>query len=220
MLIHRKANLLRDIGAAFSDGVDCSDEFGWIAALGQIAIRACGKSGPDGTGLNIGGEDKNSQLRPLGSQVSYELKPADTRHAEIEYEKIGGTFVQQPVNGFTVRRFSTDRKLVHGRQKLFQALPNDGVIVSNDRSHESTHVSPQPTTILGYQSTPIKDLDPQRHFPDVLDAKYVNCRISTCGRLKIILCWLSECSVAVVRGWRRVDAAAVQLACDRSRVCS
>ncbi len=37
-------------------------------------------------------------------------------------EKIGGAFVQQPVNGLTVRRFSTDRKLVHGRQKLFQAF--------------------------------------------------------------------------------------------------
>jgi hypothetical protein len=143
MLVHRKANLLRHIGIAFSDGIDCSDEFGWIAALGQITIRACGKSCPNGTWLNIGGDDKNAQLRPFGSQVGYELKPADTRHAEIEYEKIGGTFVQQPVNGFTVRRFSTDCKLVHGRQKLFETFPNEGMIVSYDRSHESTPASPR-----------------------------------------------------------------------------
>src|SRR5438132_6380833 len=107
MLVHRKANLLRRIDLAFSDGIDCDDEFGWIAALGQIGVCACGKSGPDRTWLNIGGEDKNPQLRPFGSQVGYELKPADTRHAEIEYEKIDGTFVQQPVNGCTVSGFST-----------------------------------------------------------------------------------------------------------------
>jgi hypothetical protein len=88
------------------------------------------------------------------------------------------------VNGFTVRRFSTDRKPVHGRQKLFQALPNEGVIVSNDRSHESRHVSPRPATVLGYQSTPIKDLDPHNHLPDDLDKKYANCRIFSCGRPK------------------------------------
>ena len=134
MLVHRKANLLRDIGGAVSDGIDCSDKFGWIAALGQIAVCACGKSCPDGTWLNVGGEDKNAQLRPLGSQVSDELKPADARHAEIENQKIGGAFVQHPVNGFTVRRFSNDRKLVHSRQKLFQAFPNDGVIVSGRSS--------------------------------------------------------------------------------------
>src|SRR4051812_15845237 len=79
VLVHRKANLLRRIGLAFSDGIDCGDEFGWIAALGQIAVCACGKSGPDRTWLYIGREDKNPQLRPFGSQVGYELKPADTR---------------------------------------------------------------------------------------------------------------------------------------------
>jgi hypothetical protein len=42
------------------------------------------------------------------------------------------------VNGFTVRCFSTDCKLVHGRQKLLQTFPNDGVIVSNDRLHRPT----------------------------------------------------------------------------------
>jgi hypothetical protein len=167
MLLHRKANLLRHIEVAFSDGIDCSDEFGWIAALGQIATRACGKSCSNGTRFDIGGEDKNLQLRPCRSQISYELKSAHTRHAEIEYEKIGGAFVQQPVNGFTVRRFSTDRKPVHGRQKLFQTFPNDGVIVSNDRLHRPTHAS-LPTTTVGYQSTPIKDLDPQIHSPDVV----------------------------------------------------
>jgi hypothetical protein len=83
----------------------------------------------------------------LGSQVSDEPKPADARHAEIEYEKIGGALVQQPVNGLTVRRFSTDCKLVHGRQKLLQALPNEGVIVSNDRPHQSTHLSLPPSGI-------------------------------------------------------------------------
>jgi hypothetical protein len=102
MRVHRKANLLRHIVVAFSDGIDGSDEFGWIAALGQIAIRACRKSGSNGTWLDVGGEDKNAQLRPFGSQLGYELKPAHARHAEIEDEKIGGTFVQQPVNGFTV----------------------------------------------------------------------------------------------------------------------
>jgi hypothetical protein len=33
--------------------------------------------------------------------------------------------------------------------------------------------------VIGYQSTPIKDLDPQSRLPDDLDAKYANCRIST-----------------------------------------
>src|SRR5947208_2421486 len=149
MLLHRKANLLRHIEIALSDGVDCSDEFGWIAALGQIAVRACGKSRPNGTWLNIGGEDKDSQVRPFGFQVRYELKSTHTRHAEIEYEKIGGALVQHPVNSFAIRGFSTDRKLVHGRQKLFQTFPNDGVIVSNDRFHQPAHASPLSTTVLG-----------------------------------------------------------------------
>jgi hypothetical protein len=138
MLVHRKANLLRHIGIASFDGIDGSDEFGWIAALGQIAIRARGKSGPHGTRLNIGGEDKNAQRRPFGFQVGDELKPAHAGHAEIEDEKIGGAFVQEPVNGFTVRGLSTDCKLVYGRQKLFQTFPNHGVIVCNDRLHQPT----------------------------------------------------------------------------------
>jgi len=44
-------------------------------ALGQIAIAPAGKSCPNRTWLDIGGEDKNSQLRPFGSQVGDELKP-------------------------------------------------------------------------------------------------------------------------------------------------
>jgi hypothetical protein len=167
MLVNGKANLLRHIGVALSDGIDCGDELGGIAALGQITIRAGGKSGPNGTWLNIGGEDKNPQLRPFGSQIGYELKAAHTGHAEIEDEKIGGAFVQQPVNGFTVRRFSADCEFVHGRQKLLQTFPRDGVIVGNDRPHRSRHLSPLPVTLLGYQSTPIKDLDRQIDLPDV-----------------------------------------------------
>ncbi|MET3909671.1 hypothetical protein ABID59_004028 [Bradyrhizobium sp. S3.3.6] len=89
--------------------------------------------------------------------MGYELKSAHTRHAEIEDEKIGGVFVQQLMNRFSVRRFTTDSKLVHGRQKLFQAFPHDGVIVGNDRPHQSAPVSRPPVTVLGYQSTPIKD---------------------------------------------------------------
>jgi len=63
-----QSELLRHIGVPFLDGIDCSDEFGWIAALWSNSHSRLRKKLPNRTWLDIGGEDKNSQAAAIRSQ--------------------------------------------------------------------------------------------------------------------------------------------------------